>query len=183
MFNGTLQVTDSLGATHSESVQITITDIDPVANAGGPYVADQGIALTFDASRSRSLNPAADPVTSWTWSWDDGTQDSAGEVVEHTFTAQGAYNVRLTVCDEDSCSESIVGVVIADVDPEIESVYITDVMGDANADPIDPVLGYETVPLTFGVTATPGAPNDPITLYQWTLTATTSSMRTPKTRA
>jgi hypothetical protein len=80
VFNGTLQVTDSLGATHSESVQVTITDIDPIVNAGGPYVADQGVPIRFDASRSRSTNPAADPITSYTWSWDDGTQDSAGVV-------------------------------------------------------------------------------------------------------
>jgi PKD repeat protein len=167
VFNGTLQVTDSLGATHSESVQITITDIDPVVNTGGPYVADQGIPVRFDGSRSRSLNPGADPIVSYTWSWDDGTADSVGAVQEHTFTAQGAYNIRLTVCDEDSCSDSIVGVVIADVDPEIESIFITGVMGEVNNDRPDPVLGYEIVPLTFGVTATAGAPNDPITLYQW----------------
>ena len=167
VFNGTLQVTDSLGATHSESVQVTISDIDPVVNAGGPYVADQGIPVRFDGSRSRSLNPAADQIVSYTWSWDDGTPDSIGVVQEHTFTAQGAFNVALTVCDEDSCSESVVGVVIADVDPEIESVYITDVMGEVNGDRPDPVIGYEIVPVTFGVTATPGAPNDPITLYQW----------------
>ena len=149
VFNGFLQVTDTLGATHTESVQITITDIDPVVNAGGPYVADQGVAIRFDGTRSRSLNPAADPIVSYTWSWDDDTQDSVGAVQEHTFTSQGAYNVRLTVCDEDSCSDSIVGVVIADVDPEIESVYITDVMGTANNDRPDPVIGYEVVPVTF----------------------------------
>jgi hypothetical protein len=40
-------------------------------------------------------------------------------------------------------------------------------MGDGNDDRFDPVFGYEIVPFTFGVTATPGAPNDPITLYQW----------------
>ena len=167
VFNGNLEVTDSLGATHSESFQVTVTDIDPVVNPGGPYVADQGETLTFDASRSRSLSPGADPIRSYTWAWDDGTPDSSGAVVDHLFTAQGAYNVTLTVCDEDSCSASIVGVVIADVDPEIESIYITDVMGEANDERPDPVVGYEIVPLTFGVTATPGAPNDPITLYQW----------------
>lgn len=167
VFNGTLVVTDGLGATHSESFQVTVTDIDPVANPGGPYVADQGVEMRFDASRSRSLNPAADPITSYSWSWDDGTPDTNGAVANHTFTAQGAYSVTLTVCDEDSCVDSVVGVVIADVDPEIESIYITDVMGDANNDRPDPVVGYEILPLTFGVTATPGAPNDPITLYQW----------------
>jgi len=167
VFNGTLVTTDGLGATHSESFQVTIVDIDPVANPGGPYVADQGESLRFDASRSRSLDPEADPIRSYTWSWDDGTPDSNGAIASHTYIAQGAYNVTLTVCDEDSCTEIFVGVVIADVDPEIESIYITDVMGVANEERPDPVIGYEVVPLTFGVTASPGAPNDPITLYQW----------------
>ena len=45
VFNGTLQVTDNLGATHSESVQVTITDIDPVVNAGGPYVLIRALPL------------------------------------------------------------------------------------------------------------------------------------------
>ena len=36
-----------------------------------------------------------------------------------------------------------------------------------NAERPDPVLGTEITPLTFGVTATPGADSDPITLYQW----------------
>jgi hypothetical protein len=167
VFNGNLVVTDGLGATHTETFQITVTDIDPVANAGGPYVADQGEPIRFDASRSRSVNPAADPIQSYSWNWGDGTAPTAGAVANHTFTAQGAYNVVLTVCDEDSCTDSVVGVIIADVDPEIESIYITDVMGEANNDRPDPVLGHEILPLTFGVTATPGAPNDPITLYQW----------------
>ena len=167
VFNGTLQVTDGLGATHSESVQITISDIDPVVNTGGPYVADQGIAVRFDGSRSRSLNPAADAIVSYTWDWDDGTANSNGAVAEHTFTAQGAYNVRLTVCDEDSCSNNVVGVVIADVDPTIESIYITEFMTTVNTERPDPVIGYEVLPMRFGVTASPGAPNDPITLYQW----------------
>jgi hypothetical protein len=167
VFNGNLVVTDGLGATHSESFQLTITDIDPVANPGGPYVADQGESLRFDASRSRSLSPGSDPIRSYAWNWGDDTENSNGAIASHTYNAQGAYNVTLTVCDEDSCTDSIVGVVIADVDPEIESIYITDVMGDGNDDRPDPVLGYEIVPLTFGVTATPGAPNDPITLYQW----------------
>jgi PKD repeat protein len=166
VFNGTLTVTDNLGSTHTETFQVTVRDIDPVANAGGPYIANQDEPITFDASRSRSLSPA-DTIVSYTWSWGDGTPDSNGQVVNHAFTAQGAYNVTLTVTDEDSSSSVIIGVIIADVDPEIESIYITDIMGTANVDRPDPMLGYEVVPVTFGVTATPGAPNDPITLYQW----------------
>lgn len=167
VFNGTLEVEDSLGRTHNQTVQLAIQDISPVADAGGPYVSNQGEVLRFDATRSRSLNAAADAIERYVWSWGDGTADSEGAIQEHIFTSQGAYNVTLTVFDEDSSSQVIVGVIIADVDPQIEEIFITHVQGEVSEDRSDPAVGYEILPLEFGVTATPGAPNDPITLYQW----------------
>jgi hypothetical protein len=170
VFDGTLLVEDSFGSTHSETFKLTVTDISPIANAGGPYVANQDVPLDFSASLSRSLNPNADPISHVIWSWGDGSPDTrAGkdEVVQHSYTSQGAYNVTLTVFDEDSSTEVTVGVVIADVDPQIDSLYVDEVMGEENIDRPDPVIAYESLPLTFGMIAQPGADNDPITLYQW----------------
>jgi hypothetical protein len=165
LFNGSLEVTDSLGRTHSESLQITITDIDPIPDAGGPYVSDQGIEIQFDAGRSRSINADADPITRYVWSWNDGTPDTEGVTATHTFTAQGAYNVKLTVHDEDSSSEVIVGVIVADVDPSIDDVYVSKRQGIAVDD--RDMQGFEVMPLEFTVIAQPGANSDPITRYQW----------------
>lgn len=167
VFNGTLEVEDGFGETHSQAFQVTVTDLSPVANAGGPYVANQDVAITFNATNSRSLNPAADPITRYVWSWGDGTPNSEGAVVSHTFTTQGAYNVRLTVYDEDSSVEVIVGVIIADVDPQIDDIFVEEVMGEENTERPDPVVAYEVLPIKFGVIAQPGGDFDPITLYQW----------------
>jgi hypothetical protein len=171
VFQGSLEVEDTLGAVHQQRFQVTITDIDPVANAGGPYIADQGIEITFDASRSRSLNPEADAITGYRWDWNDGSEptvvDANTSIVRYTFSSQGAYNVTLSVLDEDSSTDVIVGVVIADVDPQIDDIYVHQVQGELNQDRPDPVVAFEMLPIEFGVNATPGDPNDPITMYQW----------------
>lgn len=40
------------------------------------------------------------PITSWTWSWGDGTPDSTGQVPgPHTYAADGTYTITLTVSD------------------------------------------------------------------------------------
>lgn len=167
VFSGTLEVVDGFDKPHTQAFQVTVTDLAPVANAGGPYVANQDVPITFNATNSRSLNPAADPITRYVWSWGDNTPSSEGAVVSHTFTTQGAYNVRLAVHDEDSVTEVVVGVIIADVDPQIDDIFVAEVMGEENTERPDPVVAYEVLPIKFGVIAQPGGDFDPITLYQW----------------
>jgi hypothetical protein len=169
VFASTLEVTDNFGDSHTESFTITVTDINPIPHGGGPYVANQDVELLFDASASRSISPA-DPITSVDWDWGDGSSTLGAPVnvpQPHSYSAQGAYNVTLTVHDEDSSAEVTVGVIIADVDPEINDIYVDQVMGELNEARPNPVVAYESIPITFGVDATPGAENDPITLYQW----------------
>lgn len=169
VFSSTLEVTDQFGDSHTESFTITVTDIHPIPHGGGPYVANQDVDLMFDASASRSISPA-DPITSVDWDWGDGTSTLGAPVhvpQAHRYSAQGAYNVKLTVHDEDSSAEVTVGVIIADVDPEINDIYVDQVMGELNEERPDPVIAYESVPITFGVDATPGSASDPITFYQW----------------
>ncbi|MEE2644289.1 MAG: PKD domain-containing protein [Myxococcota bacterium] len=157
VFQGVLQVTDSIGAVNSENFSVTVRDVDPIAEPGGPYIAFQGEAIRFDGSRSRSLTPH-DPISNaadaYTWSWDDGTPDTNGAIVSHTFERQGAFNVTLRVRDEDSESVARVGVIISDVDPIIEEIIL----------PEDP---QEIRWQRYQVVAVEGAASDPITLYQW----------------
>ena len=102
-------MTDSLGLTSSQAFRVTVTDVDPVANPGGPYVVPQGVALTFDGRGSRPGN-GADPISRYEWDFDDGTDAGQGAQPVHTYVENGTYNVRLTVHDEDSSHSEVVRV-------------------------------------------------------------------------
>ncbi len=164
VFNGRLTVTDGLGATHQADFRVTVTDVSPVASAGGPYEVDQGVALEFDGSGSRAGSPA-DAITEYRWDFDGDGQDdfvasqaqgnlADGQRPSHTYDRHGAVVARLTVCDEDNCTQVEVRVAVADVDPQIAGIDVPD----------DP---YEIRPMTFTVRVTPGAASDPITRYEW----------------
>jgi hypothetical protein len=63
--------------------------------------AAAGSPMTFDGSgSSASSGHAGDPVSisSWQWSFDDGTS-ATGETVAHTFCTPGTHRVTLTVTD------------------------------------------------------------------------------------
>ncbi|MCB9538637.1 MAG: PKD domain-containing protein [Myxococcales bacterium] len=156
IFNGRLRVTDSIGATHTTDFRVTVTDVDPTADAAGPYVVAQGVPLQLNGGASRP-GSAADPIREYVWSWDDGTPDTVGAdqaTPTHTFADDGVYNVRLTVRDEDSEHSVVVRVEVRDVDPVIDGI-------------VPPDDTYEIRPMAFRVNATAGAPNDPITQIEW----------------
>jgi PKD repeat protein len=44
----------------------------------------------------------------WTWDFDDGSGSAYGEEVTHQFTNDGAFNVNLTVKDDDDATDFIV---------------------------------------------------------------------------
>ena len=68
----TLTVTDNNSpaktATASLVVDVSLGNIPPTANAGGPYVADLGSELILDGTRSTDPNiPAGDHIVSYDW--------------------------------------------------------------------------------------------------------------------
>ena len=155
-FDGVLTVEDSLGASDQANFRVSVADVDPTANPGGPYVVNQGQELRLDG-RGSAAGSNADPISNFVWEWGDGTANSEGAALTqptHTWAANGNYNVRLTVTDEDSSDSEVVRVEVRDVNPVIESVD----------QPDDP---YEIVPMELTANATAGAPGDPITLYEW----------------
>ncbi|MES1245073.1 MAG: PKD domain-containing protein [Acidobacteriota bacterium] len=106
-FNGPDLFTFSVsnGTTDSEvaSVFITVNPVNdpPVADAGGPYAANEGDPVTLDASRS--ADPDTDgEITRYEWDLDgDGAYDDAtGATVTTAFGDQGTYVVGLRVTDD-----------------------------------------------------------------------------------
>lgn len=150
-----LRVTDSIGATSVQQFRVVVNDVDPIADPGGEgrYVVDQGAEFRPDASGSRAGSPA-DPIQSYVWEWDDGTPNGNGVQPVHTFEANGVYNVRLTVNDEDSSDSAVVVVEVRDVDPEIDGITVPEELVELNA-------------RRFIARVEAGAPGDPITRYEW----------------
>jgi PKD repeat protein len=101
-----LTVTDETGLTDTDTSSATIADVGPfppTADANGPYTGVAGIPVTFDASGSTDPD---DDIASYTWDFGDGTVVTvATAMVDHTYAAEGVYDVNLTVTDSTGLSD------------------------------------------------------------------------------
>jgi hypothetical protein len=108
-YNLTLNVTDKAGNWATKMVQITVKDnTTPVAR----FVSNVSVApalhlVEFNGTTS-SDNVA---VQQWVWSFGDGTANVSGNesfaVVNHTYAAEGRYNVTLNVTDGTFWNETV----------------------------------------------------------------------------
>lgn len=156
IFTARLRVTDSLGATDTDAFEVTIVDVDPIAEAGGPYTVRQGEAFVLDGSASRAGSPA-DPISRYIWTLPDGTVLADGPDARQpqvTFDVDQVVDVRLEVRDEDSIARDTVQVTVRDVSPNIRGVSA-------------PQDGFELEHLIITADAVAGAPRDPIIAYEW----------------
>ena len=94
----TLTVTDNNGATASASmdIQVTATNVAPVAAISGPSNGTEGVAVTFDGSGSSDSDGT---IAAYSWDFGDNTA-GANVTVTHTYAA-GSYTVTLMVTDND----------------------------------------------------------------------------------
>jgi PKD repeat protein len=94
-----LQVIDDRGASQIATTQVTVVNVAPTAEAGGPYVGQVGSLISMAGT-------AVDPGfvdqagLSYRWDFGDGTQGS-GPMVSHSYQQAGSYTVILTVTDKD----------------------------------------------------------------------------------
>jgi len=104
IYTVTLIVTDDAGAdgTASTSATIAMGNIEPMANANGPYSGTVGAAIMFDGSASHDADGM---ITAYNWDFGDGTTGS-GVNPTHSYTAVGMYNVTLTVTDDAGATNS-----------------------------------------------------------------------------
>src|SRR2546428_5951443 len=64
-----------------------------------------GVPVTFDASAS-TAGTGATSITSYAWTFGDGTSPGTGRTVTHTFTSASTFNVLLTVTNDRGLSAS-----------------------------------------------------------------------------
>jgi PKD repeat protein len=99
-YTATLTVTDGAGRTSSSTTTVTINNVPPTVNTGGPYTGNPGVAISFSGSAT-----VPDPTDTFTYLWNfgDGTTSTA-QSPNHTYATAGIYTVGLTVTDSEGAS-------------------------------------------------------------------------------
>jgi PKD repeat protein len=94
-----LRVTDDRGASQMATAQVTVVNVTPAAEAGGPYAGEVGSLINMAGT---AIDPGFVDQTGLSYRWDfgDGTQGS-GPMVGHNYQQAGSYTVTLTVTDKD----------------------------------------------------------------------------------
>ncbi len=118
------------------TVTIEVGNTPPVAVAGGPYVATEGMPLQLDGSCSFDPDAPADSIAAYEWDIDCPSffDDQFGVTPTVWCADNGIYEVSLLVTDEGGLTdEDTATVMVANADPVIDSFF--DVFTD---------LGYET---------------------------------------
>ena len=98
-------------------------NLPPVADAGGPYAADEGYEIVLDASASYDLD---DDIVLYEWDLDnDGEYDDAsGVTVTTVFNDNGVYPIGLSVTDSyGAFSTDSTTVVVNDLGPACEFTW------------------------------------------------------------
>jgi DNA/RNA endonuclease G (NUC1) len=111
----------------------------PVAAVDGPYVSNEGSAVTL--SGASSSDPDGDALT-YQWDFGDGALAS-GPAVSHTWAQNGVYTVRLVVTDTRGLTDAIVTTAtVANVAPVVGSIATATLLpgetytsGDSFTDP------------------------------------------------
>ncbi len=105
------RIIDKDGGFTQYTTPVTVMNVAPTGNAGGPYTGTWGNAVTFAGS---ATNPAgANDTLTYAWDFDyNGTfaADQSGvglTAPTHTYSAPGTYTVKLRVSDEDGGVDSL----------------------------------------------------------------------------
>ena len=98
-YSFTLEVFDAAGNSDTDIVMVstTITNSDPVADAGADLEVNVGDEVVFDASGSSTDGVIVNYT--WTFEYDDETTMLFGEAAVFTFEIDGSYAVNLTITD------------------------------------------------------------------------------------
>ncbi|UCH88449.1 MAG: PKD domain-containing protein [Thermoplasmata archaeon] len=111
-----LTVQDDNGAVDTDSIQITVNNVDPYnvnIVAKTSVVEDEVIFFTGSASDT----PSDEVLLAYDWDFGDSTSGQ-GTNPTHTYSSLGLYTVELTVTDDDGSSTSTsIQISVSNVDP------------------------------------------------------------------
>ncbi len=105
-----------------------------------PTIMDDGFRCVNSPIEFTANSPATG-FWSYSWDFDDGSVLSGARITSHSFTAPGAYNVELTVRDQNGCE--------ATVDQDITIIANPLLDGTLTANPTGNLCAPDIVTLTF----------------------------------
>jgi hypothetical protein len=148
-----LLVTDETGNQGFSTMEITVLNVDPVADAGPDQTVNEGEPVSFDASSSYdTLSDSTDLIYLWDFDFDGDFDDGFGITSAYTWYDEGIFVAGLKVIDDNgNFSTDTLNVTINNLPPEVSLE--------------DSYSGMEGDPIYFLATATdPG--NDQLS-YRW----------------
>jgi PKD repeat protein/lysophospholipase L1-like esterase len=113
-----LTVTNTSGLSATTTTQAIISARPPGANAGGPYSAAQGTAVSF--SGQNSSDPQGEALA-YTWNFGDGNLTGSGVNPSHTYLTAGTYTVSLTVTNTSGLSAAATTTATVSPPPPLEN--------------------------------------------------------------
>jgi serine protease len=93
-----LTVTDNNGATGTDVATVTINNVAPTAEAGGPYSGIVGQPITFTG---RATDPGTADILTYSWDFGDDSPVATDQIVSHSYLEPKTYTATLTVSDDD----------------------------------------------------------------------------------
>jgi gliding motility-associated-like protein len=104
-YDVTLTLEDVNGCTNSKTVPNYIKVSGPLAKFSP---AGLGACVNGTVNFNDLSTPANGPITQWTWSFGDGTQQTySAAPFSHTYTETGSYTVTLAIKDNLSCADTV----------------------------------------------------------------------------
>ncbi|MCK5148322.1 PKD domain-containing protein [bacterium] len=104
MYSAKLTVEDDDGGIASDMIAVSVNNVSPIADAGGPYYSVTGMEIQFSGS---VIDPGA--ADTHTYKWDlnnDGRYDDhAGQYPLMTYSELGSYRIGLRVMDTDGATD------------------------------------------------------------------------------
>ncbi|WP_420120737.1 PKD domain-containing protein [Nakamurella sp.] len=105
----TLTVTDNRGGTASTSASVTTVE-PPNQNPVAAFTSSgTGRSLSVNGSSSTDSDGS---IADYSWTWGDGSPDSAGVTATHVYASAGSYLVTLRVTDNDGGTATLTRTVV-----------------------------------------------------------------------
>lgn len=108
-FTVALRVTDNRGASQLATSRVTVLNLTPRVEAGGPYSGQAGSPITLSGTAT-DPSPVDQGSLNYRWEFGDGAAAN-GSTVSHSYAGAGSYTARLIVTDKDGAQVADTAVV------------------------------------------------------------------------